>query len=152
MADYPLINGLKWDWSSAEISINAGAGGSQTFIGIKELSWTESLEPGIVRGTSAQKLARTRGEHDAEATMVMYTEDAMEFLSTLGDGYGEVSFDITCSWSGPGTPTKTARLEGARIVSKEGGGSQGTDPLEMSFDLDVLKVLEDGLSMVANSL
>ncbi len=152
MADYPLINGLKWDWSSAEISINAGDGGSQTFIGIKELTWSESLEPGIVRGTSAQKLARTRGEHDAEASLVMWTEDALEFLNALGDGYGEVSFDITASYSGPGTPTKTVRLEGCRITNKEGGGSQGTDPLEVSLDLDVLKILEDGLSMVANSL
>ena len=44
------------------------------------------------------------------------------------------------------------RLLGCRITSKEGGGSQGTDPLEVSFDLDIIQVEEDGLVMVANAL
>lgn len=147
MADYPLINGLKWDYSSLEIDV-AG----DIYVGIKEIAWTETLEPGIVRGTSAQKLARTRGEHDAEGSMVMYYEDALELLNALGDGYGEVSFDISVTYSGEGVPTKKAALLGCRITSKEITNSQGTDPSEMSFDLDIIQIEEDGLRMVANAL
>jgi hypothetical protein len=148
MADYPLINGIKYDWASAEVDLNG-----TVFLGIKELTWEESLEPGIGRGSgSAQKLFRTRGEHDSTGTLVMWTEDADELLTALGDGYGEVPFDITTTYSNPGVPTNTTKLLGCRITNKTGGGAQGTDPLEVSFDLDIIQVDENGKRMVSNAL
>ena len=147
MADYPLINGLKRDWSSVEIDLNG-----TIHVGVKEITWTESLEPAEVRGTRAQVLALTRGEHSAEGALIMYEEDARELLADLGTGYGEATFDITVNFSSPGTTTATTKLRGCRITSKEGGGSQGSDPLEMSFDLMILQIEEEGLTMVANPL
>jgi hypothetical protein len=153
MATYPLINGFAYDYSSIEIDL----GEAGIFTGIKEISYSQSVEPGIVRGTSAQKLARTRGEHDAEGSIVFYTREFIEFITSLtgGDenvGYMDQSFNITLTYSNPQVPLTTVRLIGVRIKSEEGGGSQGTDPLEVSCDLDIMRIETNGLSPLSNML
>lgn len=148
MADYPLINGHKYDWSSVEVDL----GEAGIFTGIKELTFSHSLEPGIVRGTRAEKLARTRGEYDAEGSIVMWTQDYNEFIALLGNGYMEASFDVTMSYSTPNQPTVTVRLIGCRIVSAEGGGTQGTDPLEVSCSLNIMRVEENGVNPLQDQL
>ena len=143
---YPLINGVKYDWASIEITM----GDAGIFIGISELSYSDSNDKGIVRGTGVEKLARTQGEYDAEGSMVMYKKDFADFLAALtGDGatgYFDTSFDITVMYSAPGGDgTNTDRLIGCQLKSAEGGGSQGTDPSVESFDLDIMHIERDGL-------
>ncbi len=150
MADYPLINGHKYDYSSIELDFNG-----TIYLGVQEISYTQTLEPGIVRGTSAQKLARTRGEHDAEGTLVMYKQDFDEFITDLAtgdEGYGEVSFDISVVMSTPNQPTSVVRLLGCRITSEEESYSQGTDALVVSCDLDIMLIEKQGLRMISNAL
>jgi len=155
MATFPLINGLERDWSSVEISVSGGDT-STIYFGCKELTWSQSREPGVVRGAgSAKKLARTRGEYDAEGTMVMWSTQADELIAQLkligdadGLGWMEVSVDITISFTSPGVPFSVVKLEGVNLISDEGGGSQGTDPLERSFDLDILDIDDNGARAV----
>lgn len=153
MADYPLINGHKYDFSS--ISIDLGSQGG-IVVGIKEITFSHSLEPGIVRGTRAEKLARTRGEYDAEGSIVFYAGEHEEFVAALSQnnsvGYMEQSFDITLSYSTPNQPTMSVKLFGCRITSEEGGGSQGTDPLEVSCDLNIMRVQTNGANPITNQL
>ena len=147
MATYPLINGNSFDYSSIEIDI-AGT----IYVGVKEVSWTQSMDKGKQRGTNPQVLARTRGEYDAEASMVMYPQEYTDLITALGDGYGEVSFNVTITYSDVGQQTQTIRLLGCQIKNEESGGSQGTDPLEDSIDLDVIQIERNGLRMVKNAL
>ena len=137
-----IINGIKYDWSSVRIDIE----GTEN-IGIKELTWEETLEPGILRGTRSQKIGRTRGEHDSTGTLVMYTESWYDLLETLGDGYGEVSFNVLVEFADTDQPTSTAELRGCRITSKSNGGSQGTEPAEVSLDIDIMLIKENGKTM-----
>lgn len=145
--DIPLINGQAPDWASVEINI-----GTTIYPGVKELTWSDSREPGIVRGSgSAKKIARTRGEYDAEGAMVMWTQQGRELIAALsvigtpqGLGWMEVDFDVTVSVSMPGGTISTTKLIGCNLVSREGGGSQGTDPLEISFDLDIMDIDDGG--------
>lgn len=141
MADYPKINGVAPDWSSVEIDL----GDAGIVTGITELTYGNTLEPGVVRGTSPQKLARTRGEHDAEGSITMNLEDANDFIQKLGDGYLEAVFNITVNIRAPGATTVyTDRLIGCRMKGDEGGGSQGADPLQVTFPLDVMYVEKFG--------
>ena len=148
MADYPLINGNKYDWSSVEIDI----GEAGIFTGVKEISFTHSLEPGVVRGTRAEMIGRTRGEYTAEGSMVVYAEEYSEIITALGDGYMEASFSITITYSDTNVPVQVNRLIGCRITNVEGGGSQGTDPLEVSLDLSIFRVETGGLNAVVGIL
>ena len=148
MADYPLINGNKYDWSSVELDI----GDAGIFTGVKEITFTHSLEPGVVRGTRAELIGRTRGEYTAEGSMVVYAEEYSEIITALGDGYMEASFSITITYSDTNVPVQVNRLIGCRITNVEGGGSQGTDPLEVSLDLSIFRVETGGLNAVSGIL
>ena len=148
MADYPLINGNKYDWSSVELDI----GDAGIFTGVKEITFTHSLEPGVVRGTRAEMIGRTRGEYTAEGSMVVYAEEYSEIITALGDGYMEASFSITITYSDTNVPVQVNRLIGCRITNVEGGGSQGTDPLEVSLDLSIFRVETGGLNAVSGIL
>ena len=150
---YPLINGVKYDWSSIEITL----GDAGIFIGISELSYSDSNDKGIVRGTGVEKLARTKGEYDAEGSLTMYKKDFSVFLAALtGDGatgYFDTPFDITVMYSAPGGDgTTTDRLIGCELKSAEGGGSQGTDPSAESFDIDIMHIERDGILPFTNML
>jgi hypothetical protein len=148
MASYPLINGLKYDYSSIEIDI----GDIGIFTGVKEISFTHSLEPGEVRGTRAELIGRTRGEYSAEGSMVVYSEEYAEIIKALGDGFMEKAFSITITYSDTNVPVQVNRLIGCRITNMEGGGSQGTDPLEVSLDLSIFRVETGGLNAVSGIL
>lgn len=143
--DIPLINGHAPDHARAEIDIDG-----TIYQGVKELTWSDGREPGIVRGSgSAKKIARTRGEYDAEGTMVMWYEQAREVIAALGAagaasrlGWMEVDCNITVSMSMPDGTISTTKLLGVNLISREGGGSQGTDPYEVSFDLDIMDIVD----------
>lgn len=148
MADYPLINGNKYDWSSIEIDL----GDAGIFTGVKELTFTHSLEPGEVRGTRAELLGRTRGEYSAEGTIVVWAEEYAQIIAALGDGFMEASFPITATYSDTNVPVQTNRLFGCRITNADMGGSQGTDPLEVSMDLSIFRIETNGLNAISGIL
>jgi hypothetical protein len=150
MASYPNINGTSHDWSSIEIDLGEDAG---IFIGISELTYSDNLEPGEAMGTSAQKLARTRGVYSAEGSITMLKRDATEFIAALGQGFKERVFDITAMYSDEGAgDVITDKLFGARIGSTEGGGSQGSDPLSVTYSIDILRISWNGYDPLENML
>jgi hypothetical protein len=150
---YPLINGVKYDWASVEITF----GDAGIFIGTQELTYSDTNDKGIVRGTGVEKLARTLGEYDAEGTVTMYEKDYLDFIASLTNngetGYFDTSFDITVMYSAPGGDgNNQVRLIGCQLKSSEGGGSQGTDPLMESYDLDIMHIERDGILPFTNML
>lgn len=147
MAEYPLINGRKYDHSSAEIQA-----GNTIHTGISSISWTQSLEPGAVRGTRAEKLARTTGEHDAEGSLSMPLEDYAELIAELGDGYMAQNFDIVVTYSNEGANVTTVRLVACRISSEDGGSESGGDAAMVEVSLDIMRVETNGLKAVPNML
>ena len=72
--------------------------------------------------------------------------------AALGDGYMEQSFNVLVSYAEANQPTQVVRLLGCRIKSEESGGSQGSDPLEDSIDLDIMQIERNGFRAVANAL
>jgi hypothetical protein len=55
---YPRINGLYFDWSSIEINIDG-----DVVVGVKEITYSDTTEPGEVRGPAPNLIGRTRAEH-----------------------------------------------------------------------------------------
>ena len=150
MADYPNINGTAHDWSSVEIDLGEDGG---IFTGISELTYSDNLEPGEAMGTSAQKLARTRGTYSADGSIVMLKRDASEFIAALGNGFKEKVFDITVMYSDAGAgDVITDKLIGARIGSTESGGSQGSDPLSVTYSIDILRISWNGIDPLEDML
>lgn len=136
--DYPLINGVRHEWSSIEIKLNG-----VVYIGVKEIAYSDSLEPTKVYGVHPQPIGRTRGQYEAEASFTLYLDEANTLIDALGDGFKEVPFDIVVSYS-EGGKTITDEIIGARIKANDQSNSQGSDPLERKFDLDIMFVRWNG--------
>jgi hypothetical protein len=144
---YPLINGVRYDFSSIEVHI-AG----RTVLGIKEISYSDNLEPGEVYGTHAQQLARTRGQYKAEGSMSLYREEADEFIRSLGEGFLEKVFDIAVYYAEGKMPLVTDTIRGCRIKKHDLSPSAGSDALQVKFDLHVMYILHNGIAPIAKLL
>lgn len=142
---YPLINGVRYSFASIEADV-AG----RTVLGMKEIAYTETLEPGEVRGTGSQLLGRTAGDYSVEPSMTMYREEWDDLLDALGEGYLRKSFDVKVTYADEGAPTKTDRLVGCRIKSVEQSNSQGTDALEVKLDLHCMYLVRDERAGIPN--
>lgn len=140
---YPLINGVRHDFSSIEAKI-AG----RSFLGFEEITYSHSREPGDVYGTHAQRIGRTRGQYKAEAAVVMYKAEYADFIASLGDGYMEKTFELVVSYSerfDGRLKTITDRIVGCTIRRSEDSHRQGNEALRVRVELDPMYVLENAL-------
>jgi len=150
--NYPLINGVKFDWASVEISLAGGI-----FTGCTELSYKQTREVGDVYGTGAEKLARTLGQLNADGSLAMYRRDFQDFLALLTNngatGYLDTAFDIVASYTAPdGDGSLTDKCIGCVITEPDISGAQGTDPLVVTCSLDVMRVELGGILPITNML
>lgn len=149
-----IINGKKYDYSS----ITATALGLP-YEGITEITYSDTLEPGILRGTSAFMRGRTRGMYEAEASMTMDKGDfekLKDALTGLGlGGFMEAEFLITVTYRelGPtGDVLITDTIEGCRIKHQENSHSAGnSDGLVTKLDLSVYRIGWNGKYGVGDS-
>lgn len=140
---YPLINGNRFDFSSVELRLGNP---STLFVGgVKEVTYSDSLEPGELRGNHAQLIGRTRGQYSAEASLTMFKQEFQQLVALLGAGYMEVSFDTVVSFSEQGSAVITDVLSGCRIKKAEDSGSEGGDPLTVKVDLHVMALIRNGV-------
>jgi hypothetical protein len=149
LPDYPLINGLRHDWSSIQLVIN------ETIkpIGVKELSYKHSLEPGEVRGTHPQVLGHTLGTYSAEGSFTLYLEEYKEMIAQFGEGFLATVFNLTINYSPKkGDPVITDKLIGCRIKAADKSYSQGNEPLAVKCDLFVMLLIENGIKPLPNTL
>jgi hypothetical protein len=145
MARYPDVNGIRYDFSSVEINL---AGRQVT--GVKAVSYKDSLKPGYIRGTSAQKNGRTRGQYDCEASVTLYKAEADDLIASLGAGYKEVSFDVTVHFADVGQSVTTVLIRGARITDEEEEHEEGSEALVVKFSLDPIAVIRNGVAPIRN--
>lgn len=141
-AQYPTINGVRFDFSSIEIIVQG-----IRFAGIKSLNYSHTLEPGMVYGTSAQKQGRTRGQYSAEGSIEIYKADwgdLLVLLTAAGRGFMEQEFTIAAMYSElvPAT-IMTDTIVGARIKKPDHSYTEGSDPLTVKCDFDAMYILEN---------
>lgn len=143
MADYPKINGHTYDYSSVEIDI-----GGTVFTAITSINYSGERSIGNHRGTGSKKRARTRGTYDSSGSITMMREDYYELIASLGDGYMEKSFDVTVLFSETGMPTNNVKLIGCVMTTDSDDNAEGEDPLQTSFDIDIMEMTRNGLRPV----
>jgi hypothetical protein len=146
--DYPLISGVRHEWSSVEIRLKG-----DIYIGVKSINYTDDLKPTKLYGTHPKPIGRTRGQYNCSASIEMYTAEASKFRAVLGPGYKEVEFDIVVSYVESGFETITDGIFGCRIVKDQGGGSAGAaDGLSVPWDLDPMNIVWNDLDSVLQTL
>lgn len=142
---FPTINGMRYDFSSVEINLDG-----VKYVGVKDVSFTHSLKPTHIRGTSAVKMGRTRGVYDATAKLTMYEDEAVTLIRALNvkgaafqHGFMEVSFLVTIVRAENGKPPIMSQLHGCRITDENVEAAEGGEALVRAYDLDVMKLLTD---------
>ena len=143
MSSYPQVNGNRYSWASAEVTING-----KRIRGIKEISYSNGLEPGEVRGTGPQKLGRTRGDLKPEASFTILKQEYYELIAALGEGYLEVEFDIVVQYSERNAPIITDEIKACRLKKPDHSYSQSTEAMVVKCDLDCMYVIENGIKPI----
>lgn len=146
---YPKIQGAIPSWANIGISLAPYAGPEFRTDAFAALDCDHKLEPEKVPGTGPIHIGRTVGVYDANGSMSMYIDECMAFLEVLqniaGDenGYGEVEFDINCSWEPLNRQGRifTVRLIGARIAGDSMKNAPGATAamFEMPLSIDRLE-------------
>lgn len=148
--EYPLVNGERHDFAALEIEIQT-PDGPKRFKGFKAVNYSIALEPGMVRGTGARKIGRTRGEATEEGSLEMYLAEWDELRAALGDGYMRAVFDISVTYGAEGVLVTTDQLVGCRIKKVDKSHSQGADGLVAKLDLDIMKIFENGVDPIGEN-
>lgn len=144
MTPFPLINGVRFDFSSVEIHI-----GAEVFNGIKEITYKHTLDPGMMRGTRAAVMGRTRGKYDPEASITFYKSEYQDFIAAIGNNYMLREFNVTVIYQElPALELVTDNLLQCRLKSSENSHSEGEDALVVKCDLSIMRILESGLDPV----
>lgn len=150
----PLINGNRYSFASIELRLLG-----QRYYGVKSINYSDSLEPGEVRGTDPQLIGRTRGKYSADASIEMYLREFDDFSSKLASlaasvglpsatGYMEVPFDVIVSYAEDGAPVITHEIIGARIKKSDHSNTEGSDAISVKNDLHVMVIVKNGVSSV----
>lgn len=144
-----IINGVIYQFSNVEIVLNG-----KPYQGITEISYSDTLEPGVLRGTSPFMRGRTLGQYEAEGSFTMAKQDfeiLKPVLKALGrGGFGEAVFLISVSYRAAGLPLINDTIEGCRIKHTENSHSSGnTDALVTKCDLSVFRIGWNGDYAVA---
>lgn len=145
----PLINGVRHAASSVEVKV-AGI----IIVGVKSVNYSRTRTRSMVRGFHPDPVGQTLGENEYSADMEMYFAEYMLLQNTLlqlggGKGYGDVTFDVLCTYGAAGFDTVTDTIRGCNLDSVETGLSQGPDAITRKINLGPLKILYGGIDDLA---
>ncbi len=160
---YPLINGVKYDWSSISLAIGTLAVPGP--IGFKSLRYKWDRKPKMVRGIGhAQPVARTRGPVTFEGDWEMWTADDAALIAALQDlqepdpdtgtipGLSEWTFDVQVSYRDYGQPLTVDTLVAVNLIGGEASLTDGEDATSKKRPLSMMRILENGIEVVSNVL
>jgi hypothetical protein len=142
LVPYPMMDGTELSFASIEANF-----GGRTFAGFVSVDYSDSLKPGIVRGASPRKLARTAGDEDFTLSATMRKSEFENYRALLsgGQGYMRVSHPITFTYFeiGANAPIVDVAL-GCRITEAKDSHKQGVEGLVVAITYDVMRILRSG--------
>lgn len=145
MADIPGVNGNRFSWVSIECSIDG-----VTFTNLMEINYSTTIERADVYGTGPQKVGRTRGRANHEASLTFHKEAARNFQQQLGAGWADKTFNVTVNYADDGNEIVSDSLEGCKVGGFEDSHSDGTEALTVTVPLSVFDIKYNGLSAFAS--
>lgn len=151
---YPDINGHRYSRTSVDLRVN----NAFKVKGWQSFTFGSKLTPGKTWGNKAKPQNRTRGKFEPTAEIEIYFEDYVllrAYLAgigvPLGQGYKEVSALWTCVAFERTIGSSRTDIIGARISDDTVNITNSDDQLIKKVTLDVMDILEDGVSSVFES-
>jgi len=154
---FPTIQGQHFSWANVRPSADIFDGDTFQTADWSAVDWDDSLTPGKVKGVGAIIIGRTFGEHDANASMTMYVQKAVEFQRRLlaaaalkgHQAIGSVPFDLFVALEPRDGEGEVIRLKlvAARIMTRTFKSAPGPDALTIEMPLSIVRVELDGMSL-----
>lgn len=149
---YPLINGYAFSYASVELKFNLPSG-LKIYKGVKSANYKAPREMTKIWGSHPEPYAITIGKQDYEADVELYLAESNDIQVSLGGGFGDVVFDMHCTYTTPGYPLITDVVEACRLNSPEQSWTMGsTEGLTRKFKLQPMGMKLSGLRILANPL
>lgn len=136
---YPLVNGSYWDYSSVKIKV-----GGKVYTAVKSVNFDDTVERGMLEGTSQLPLGKTPGKYKATASIEIGLEEHFNIIADLGDGYMNKFFDVEVQYSGTGLATHTVEIVGCNMDKLANAHTNSPDALTVSIDLSPMYLIRDG--------
>jgi hypothetical protein len=140
---YPEINNRTYSYASVEIDVDG-----DLFTAVKSINYSDSLDPGELRGTAVHRLQRTDGEYKAEASMELSLEEGYRLIKKLGNGFMLKAVKVTVQYAPDNMPVITDEIIGCRIKKADNSNQTGADPSMIKFDLDPMYIIRDGVAPI----
>jgi len=147
---YPLIDGVRYSWSSIIVNI-----GADQFLGCKSININEKVEPQKIHGTNQAMIGATAGQYDADGDCEFYQQEADAIVDALnaiarnnvkGKGWMNAPLTVQVQYFDDGQPLRTKKLA-VRFTSRTQGGSEGGEALTSKFTMFFLApVIDTGTS------
>jgi hypothetical protein len=150
---YPLINGVRYDYSAISYGSSAFAG--LPMVGITEIEYSQELAGGDVRGTLPQQMGATRGQlkTDGSFTILLLEYDNLiqqlcVINGTPGSGFMEARWDLLVQYqalvSGAPGPLIQDTIRGMKLKKVNKAHKAGPDALVVKCDVEFFYALENG--------
>jgi hypothetical protein len=159
--NYYTINSVRYQFASLELNFGIPGFGAPT-LGLQSIDYSDSLEPGELRGTSPAVLASTTGKYSTEAKIKLpkaesnfLVQQINSFAASNPDpttgavmGYGQLQWTATLNYYDIGQPLQTDQLFGAKIKKMADAPKVGNEPLMVDIDLFLMALSRNGYFMV----
>jgi hypothetical protein len=147
--DYPLYNGKALDFASIELVAN-----DRIWTAFSNISYSQPIEEGVLYGTRAEPLARTRGRLKMGEGELKWSSisEAQEFIDSLGSGYLEIEFEIIHMMAYAGSPVLVRTLSSCRLLDVKDDEGGGVDPLGEDMPFSFLRMMRNGKTPLVNQI
>ncbi len=137
------VNNVPYDFASLSWNIR----GLIISQGLRSISYEHGMELEKLMGADREAFDRTGGTYNAEDVEVtVYESTYLAIIEALGQGYmlPDAEFAMSLSYGKDGQEVHTTGFERCRIIKDAHDHSQGTEGLECSITISVMKVRPNG--------
>lgn len=142
-APVPAVNGHFYSFASLEFTAFT-PGGRLEIVAFKSINYGPETDASDVYGNRTQVIGQTRGRVKNTADCELYVQQWENLRTALGGvSYGDVRFNIAVSYGEVGSPVKTDRIFGARVMSTKYENADGTEAAAVKLTLHVFRIVEN---------
>jgi len=129
---YPELERFAYSFQNGELNL-----GRRIYIGVKNISFDQPTEEGVIMGTRAWPLMRTQGSMGLGEGTVEFSEEGarVKLIDALGNGYRDKIWGAKWKLKATGRPVVTVACHSCRLLSNPIDHEEGTDGLggEITF-------------------
>jgi len=145
-AEFPMVNGKSFDFSSIETSLPLAG----ILREISEINYSHNVEVGELRANVPWAIATTRGEYKAELSFTISKQGHIWLITKLeelaaGAGYMDYEFPMQVIYSRTGMQTIKDSLFDCRLIGDDSSNSRGTDPTMVACTLFTKAIYPNGV-------